>query len=213
MQNTTKLLLLALTITACNTNENTLQQVCLKNGTDYTINFWAYDGGHFKYVNDGYCSEYEPGAKYHWQADLPVKDGTTDIFARWEGDFEVAPGQNDFVFQENSGLKTYDFRDRMEGEYNGILTTLTLHGNDTLSITTDTMVCTLVKDAKPLQLNLLIPQEETNTLVFENDIYNFKFLKGSSFGQKDPFSGLYFGNITSFPGDVTEHRRYVGKKQ
>jgi hypothetical protein len=117
------------------------------------------------------------------------------------------------VFQENSGLKTYDFRDRMEGDYNGILTTLTLHGNDTLNVTTDTMVCTLVKDTKLLQLNLLIPQEETKTLVFEDDIYNFKFLNGSSFGQKDPFSGLFFVSITNFPGDVTEHRRYTGKKQ
>ncbi len=204
----TKLLAFALLFSACKPPHN--PEVCLRNGTNHDINFWTYDGGHFRSVGDHYCSESGQGA-YSWRADYPTKDNSTDLFAIWSGSFEVGDEDKNFYFTENEGTITYDFRDMMIGPYQFSCKTITLAGNDTLSVQLDTISGTLSKGSPITHLNLSIAPFYTGELVFSNDIYNFVGV-GGGIGQKDPFKYIGFTIEQSSSGGTVVKKSCVGTK-
>ncbi len=200
------MLAVASLFTACNPTP----EVCLENGTNHDLVFWANDGGHYRQVGSNYCAEKEAGS-YSWQADYPTKDSPSDLFASWSGSFESGSSDFKFVFTEDLGTPDYDFRDTKVGSYQFMCQTLTMMGNDTINIQLDTIIGTISKSAVLTQLAIGIAPFYTGEVLFGRNIYDFAGVTGGT-GQMNPFNQFGLFVEQSGSGGSIIRKSCVGKK-
>jgi hypothetical protein len=206
-----------LLFTACSKGgDDGVGNICFTNKTN--VDFSGFSGLDVAQVssnnftrNKQQCVDV-PAVQGAWAATLKNQDWT---FAKWEGNYDLAEGQN-LSIDVTDAFKTFDFRNRMTGEYNMKCVTSNINTNtfDTVQISVDQTVPTFVnKASNALQIDLSAGVHFNGPGTFSGNPFYFSISGGTSGVFPPTDSTLSFYTQKTIGANAVEMCRCDGKKK